>query len=236
MPELRIGGVPPPSFQRVGMNLSTAVTLQAGILDARDNFLKAGDAASAARAALIFDDFVRTMRRIGRDTAFMAERQVRTALDSSRVRPEPQTNAKRLKDYIRADPWDASPNTATGTVVIGPHDILDKAVYWRVQEYGHHFSHSPKGFFLGPGFQGQFRPSLLERRMHPIFLTKRRAEAMGMKVPRGLARRIPPPVVKGRGFLEKGSDKAIAAWLKVTEAAVTRFAQQLSQLGRPGRP
>jgi hypothetical protein len=236
MPRLRIGGTPPASFQRMGMNIDIAIALQRKILDVREDLLRAGDVASATKAALIFEHFVRDLRRIAHETALVAEKETRAALDASQVRPDPATNHKRLRDVIRADPWDATPNTATGTVTIGPHDVLDAVIYWRVQEFGHHFSHSPKGFFVGPGGAGQFRPSILERRLHPIFITLARANSMGMTVKRGTAKRIPPPVIKPRGFLEKGADKAAAYWTSEVTRAVDRFARELERLARPVRP
>jgi hypothetical protein len=235
MPRLRTGGRPPESYQRVGLTLRNAIAIQRGILNVRRDFLAAGDVARATNAALVFDDYVVTLRRIAQKTAEVAERETIAALDASQVRPDPGTNGKRLRDRIRADLWDASPNTATGTVAMGVHQELDKTLYWRVQEYGHHFSHSPKGFFLGPGGSGMFRPSVFERRMHPIFITLRHAQSRGLKVPRGTARRIPPPVVQARHYLEAGSDKAMAYWTAEVTAALGHFTAELRRLslGKP---
>lgn len=225
MPRLRIGGAPRDSYQRVNLDVNDVIFIQRTLLDARKDFIAAGDVATADQIALIFDQFVTRLRKIADKTAALAEQEIGTAIDQTRVRPDTGRGNPKLRNLVRAEPWDPTPNIATATVSIGLHEFLDKVPYWRVQEYGHHFAHSPKGFFAGPGYQGFSMPNPALFRQHPLF------------VPSGKGRKfLRPPVVPARHFLRDGTAKAVALWRTETNAAVTETATQLNRLlARRGR-
>jgi hypothetical protein len=219
MPKLRIGGAPRDSYQRMSLPVADIIATQTSLLNARADFLAAGDVKAATGVALIFDRFVERIRRVADRTAALAEQEIVAAIDASRVRPDTARGQRKLRDVIVAEAWDPTPNIVSGTVSIGIHEVLDKLPYWRVQEYGHRYAHSPKGFFMGPGYQGASLPNPAMFRVHPLF------------VPSGKGRKFRrPPVVKARHFLRDGTDKAIAYWRAETRAADVQAATELNRL------
>lgn len=221
MPTLRTGGAEPgPSYQRMSLDLGDVIFVQKTLLDARQDFLAAGDADTATKIALIFDSFVTRIRTAANRTAVMAEREIIANIDATRVRPDTGRAGPKLRDSIETLAWDPTPSVATGTVAIGLKSKLDRLPYWRVQEYGHHFAHAPKGFFLNAGYTGPAsvpNPALF--RVHPLF------------VPSGRGRKFRnPPTVQARHFLRDGTDKAVAYWKGETAKAIAEAVAQLNRL------
>lgn len=225
MPRLRTGGAPRSSYQRVSLDLGDVILIQQTILNARQDFIAAGDQATAQRAAVIFDRFVTRIRDVAVRTAEVAEREIKAALDATQVRPDTGRGGPKLRNLITAEAWDPTPSVATGTVLMGILEELDKVPYWRAQEFGHHYSHTPKGFFFGPGYQGAFMPNPMMSRQHPLFM------------PSGKGRKfMSPPSIDARHYLRDGSAAAVAYWQQHTATAVGEAATELRRLlARRGR-
>lgn len=220
MPRIRTGGaLPGSSFQRVNLNVSDVISVHEVLLRTRRDYIAAGEVVAAQRLAVIFDAFVVRVKSIATKTAELAEQEIVAAIDASQVRPDTGRGGPRLRDTIVAEAWDPTPDVATGAVAIGLHEFLDKLPYWRTQEFGHHFAHSPKGFFAGPGFQGRFMPNPALFRQHPLFVPS----AKGRKFLR-------PPVVPARHFLRDGTAKAVVYWEAETRNAVRTVGVQLDRL------
>lgn len=220
MPRLRTGGaIPGDAYQRLNLNVNDVVDTHTTLLNARRDYIAAGDRVTADRLAVIFDVFVTRIKAIALKTAEIAEQEITALIDSTRVRPDTGRAGPKLRDLIQAEAWDPTADVATGAVAIGLHAVLDQVPYWRVQEYGHHFAHTPKGFFAGPGYKGFSMPDPALFRVHPLF------------VPSGKGRKFrKPPVVQPRHFLRDGTAKAVAYWQTETRAAITATGAQLGRL------
>jgi hypothetical protein len=221
MPRLRIGGSPRSAYQRVGLDVGDVIYIQKTLLDARSDFLAAGDAATAARIAVIFDAFVTRIRKIAERTAELAEERIKDRIEATRVRPDTGRGRLKLKNMVRAEAWDPTGNIATGTVVIGIHEFLDRLPYWRAQEWGFRYSHTPKGFFAGPGYGGVFLPNPADFRLHPLFIPSSKGRAFQRA-----------PVIGARHFMRDGTDAAVTYWRAETQAAINQTATQLTRLLR----
>lgn len=229
MARLRTGGSPRASFQRVSLDLGDVVAIQASLLNARQNFARTGDQATALAIARIFDRFVERIRRIAITTGDLAEQEIQARIDATQRRPDTGRGNPKLRNVIKAEAWDPTPNVATGTVTIGILAELDKTPYWRAQEWGYQYHHTPRGFFAGPGYSGPFtlpNPSMAGQ--HPLF------------VPSGKGRKFRrPPRITERRYLRDGTHKAVIHWRQETGRAIAETNVELRRLlaarGRPLR-
>lgn len=229
MARLRVGGSPPDAWLTLSLPVSAVIGIQRNLLEARADFLAAGDVATADSIAIIYDRYVTDLKNVARKTAALMDREARKRFDATQRRPDSARGSVKLRDAIKSDAWDPIAEVATGWVSLGMIEELDKAVnpystsrdpYWRVQEYGFQFRHTPRGFFFGPGYIGKSRPMQPPPSpLHPLFVPTKK----GGKFMR-------PPRVRARHFLREGTKAAVTYWRAETDALVAKTAAELRRV------
>lgn len=226
----RIGGSPQPAFQTISIEAQDAIKLAEAIARLRSLFLRNGDAHAAQRVSAIYFEWVREVQRISDTVALRSERYILDRISATQRRPD-TGRGRSLKDNIKSEAWEPNPRTPFGWVGMALIAELDKTVnhqgddarpYWRAQEFGHRYSHTPRGFFFGPGYGGgQSRPSPSAAGVHPLFLPMR-----------GGGKFRAPPRINARHFLRDGSMSAVRDWQREMATARASAAAKLNALGR----
>lgn len=177
----------------------------------------------APRVEAAYREFVSSLTVLAAQVARSAEEATRTKYDASRVRPD-TGQSPHLRDLLHALP--VKTTLATGAVGIGDVEELDKAPYWKAQEFGldsGFVGRTLTGYFFGAGGSGPgYAPDPAMSRQHPIF----------RPVPVGLAPHmtISNPIVAGH-FLTDASEEATAEWLNQYNRIEARAITQLKQVG-----
>lgn len=181
--------------------------------------------AASHRVDVAIRDLGRELDRLALRTAARSQRNIRTILDGTQVRPDPPGDGVRLRDRIRSRPIRAS--LPSGAVGIGDLDELNKAVntrspgrgdnrYWLVQEIGTGQTDRATGISIprqrGRVAHGLFQPgdSPPDRslfRAHPMFVARSKA---GVNEPEhGLDRMVIRREIGGRHFMSEGTHVSV---------------------------
>lgn len=205
--------MPRAAFQRVFLSAADVNALAGRILDARTKFLASGDSQRALRCAEIYSKLNTGLNELAVETAKEADKAILRRIDLTKSGRPPTGRQPGLADNIHSEAQVASVSIAY--VGMGLIDELDKTVnpnsvaqrndtYWKVQEFGHEFSHIPEGFFMGTGYsKPTSRPNAGEFRKHPLFVPSRKGGKFKQS-----------PTVPERSFMRDGTAEAVAFWQK----------------------
>lgn len=228
MPELRVGGVPSESFQSIALAVGPVERTVASMIRTEQNLERGGNRRDAAKLNALRLFYNTRIREIAVATAAVMEEEARSHLNSTQRRPDSERGGPKLVDLIKAEAWDLSTTLAFGWVSMGLHVELDKAVnpktggiYWRVQEWGYQYRHTPKGFFLaGPGYSGSAtRPNAAQSGLHPLFI----ASGKGGKFRK-------PPRLIARHYLKAGAAAGVSLWQREMRQFDHEFARKYQRL------
>lgn len=228
MPEFRLGGTPPEEYQSISLDVGPAERTMATMVRAIHNLEHQGNTRDAARVKALQGYYNQRIRAISIATAEVFEEKAKAKLHKTQRRPDSDRGGKKLVDLIKAVAWDPHPSFVYGWVSMGVHEELDQAVnpqtggiYWRVQEWGFQYHHTPTGFFLaGPGYASPAsRPNAAQAGLHPLFISASKG---------GKFRR--PPRIVARRFLWEGSKLAIAHWRSEMRRFDVDFSRRTNRL------
>lgn len=229
MPEFRIGGTPPgETYQSIALNVGPAENIMGSMIRTIGSLERQGNARDAAKVRALQLYYIQRIRAIAITTAEVFEEKAKSKLHRTQRRPDSERGGVKLVDTIKAVAWEPTPQFAFGWVSMGLHDELNKAVnprtggiYWRVQERGWQYSHTPTGFFLaGPGYGGgTSRPNMAQAGLHPLFVVSSKG---------GTFRH--PPRLRARRYLWEGSKIAVAHWQREMRRFDRDFARKYERL------
>jgi len=221
-----LGGVP--AWQEISLSAAQVNGTAGAILGAYERFVRAGDMVTATRCAIIYKSFNDRLNYIARETARVADVEIKDEIDATQVRPDTARGVPPMRDNIRSASVPGTPSLAYVGIALLPEldrtinpRSNDKTPYWRAQEYGHQYEHEVRGFFFGPGYSG--RPSFpnpQQSRQHPLF------------VPSKKGRRFDPPTLEPRGFLRTGADRAFRYWQAEIAKLDVQIARELHNLAK----